>query len=196
MGSYLGILLTPLSLGLFCERSPSTMWLYHTCIFIILLTKIPKICLCICLTLFVGRAWSSLIYQVHIKGLRPSWLKAQPWIYPQMFQIIIYESQWSLHVILVKHSSRVWSWFALETLVCLGILSNFFNKLPHKLIKFLKGHFKIHHLMHLWSTMSQESQENWRLASWLVVIGQTNSSGLPPSTNMLTLNYFDFLGSW
>ena len=88
---------------------------------------------------------------------------------------IIYESQWSLHIILIKISSRVWSWFALETLVCLGILSNFFNKLPHQLIKFLKGYFKIHHLMHIWSTMSQESQENWRLASLLMVVGQMNS---------------------
>ena len=30
--------------------------------------------------------------------------------------------------------------------------------------------------MHIWSTMSLESQENWRLASWLMVVGQMNSS--------------------
>ena len=94
----------------------------------------------------------------------------------ELYLSIIYESQWSLHVILIKISSRVWGWFALETLVWLGILSNFSNKLSHQLIKFLKGHLKIHHIMHIWSTMSLKSQENWRLASWLMVVGQMNSS--------------------
>ena len=102
--------------------------------------------------------------------------RAQPRIDSRMVMNIIYESQFSLHVILIKFSSRVWGGFALETLVWLGILSNFSNKLSHQLIKFLKGHFKIHHLMHIWSTMSLESQDNWRLASWLMVVGQMNSS--------------------
>ena len=84
--------------------------------------------------------------------------------------------QFLLHVILIKFASRVWGWFALETLVWLGILSNFSNKLSHHLIRFLKGHLKIHHIMHIWSTMSQESPNNWRLASWLMVVGQMNSS--------------------
>ena len=89
---------------------------------------------------------------------------------------IIHESPWVSYVILIIKSSRVWSWFALETLVHLGVLCNFFNKLLHQLIKFLKGHFKIHHLMHIWSTMSLKSQENCKLASWLMVVGQMNSS--------------------
>ena len=89
---------------------------------------------------------------------------------------IIYESPWSLDVIFIKKSSRVWNWFTLETLVHLGILCNFFNKLLQQLIKYFKACFKFHHLMHIWSTMSQESQENWKLASWLMVVGQMNSS--------------------
>ena len=93
-----------------------------------------------------------------------------------LFQSIIYESQWSLHVILIKHSSKVWRLFSLETLVWLGMLSNLSNKLSHQLIKFLKGYLKIHHLMHIWSAMSLEIQDNWRLDSWLVVVGQMNSS--------------------
>ena len=125
---------------------------------------------------FVGRAWSHWFIKSISRVWDPHEQRAQPWIDSRMVMNIIYKSQWSLHVILIKFSSIVWGWFALETLVWLGILSNFSNKLSHQLIKFLKGHFKIHHLMHLWSTMSQESQENWRLASWLVVIGQTNSS--------------------
>ena len=102
--------------------------------------------------------------------------RAQPRIDSRMVTIIIYESHWSLHVILIKFSSKVWRWFALETLVWLGIMSNFSNKLSHQLIKFIKGHFKIHLIMHIWYTMSLESQENWRLASWLMVVGQMNSS--------------------
>ena len=89
---------------------------------------------------------------------------------------IIYESPWSSPVILIKKSSRVWNWFALETLVHLGILSNFFTKLLHQLIRYFKGYFKFHHLMHIWSTMSLQSQENCKLVSWLMVVGQINSS--------------------
>ena len=89
---------------------------------------------------------------------------------------IIYGSLWSSHVILIKKSSRVWSWFALETLIHLGILCDFFNKFLHQLIKFFKGHLKFHHLMHIWSPMSLKSQENCKLASWLMVVGQMNSS--------------------
>ena len=89
---------------------------------------------------------------------------------------IIYEFHWFLHVILIKFSSRVGSWFALETLVHLGILSNFFNKLLHQLIKCFKVNFKFHHLMHIWSPMSPKSQANCKLASWLMVVDQRNSS--------------------
>ena len=31
--------------------------------------------------------------------------------------------------------------------------------------------------MHILSTMSQENQENWKLASWLMVVGQVDSIG-------------------
>ena len=125
---------------------------------------------------FVGRAWFHWFIKFTSRVWDPHEQRAQPWIDSRMVMNIIYKSQWSLHVILIKFSSIVWGWFALETLVWLGILSNFSNKLSHQLIKFLKGHFKIHHLMHIWSTMSQESQENWKLASWLMVVGQMNSS--------------------
>jgi hypothetical protein len=142
---------------------------------IILLTKIPKICLCICLTLLqVGHDHLDLS-SPHL-GFKTLIAKSTTKEWSTRSLSIIYESQWSLHVILIKYSSRVWSWFALETLVCVDILSNFFNKLPHQLIKFLMGHFKIHHLMHIWSTMNQESPKNWRLASYLMVVGQMNSS--------------------
>ena len=117
----------------------------------------------------------SLIHWSHLGFWDPHEQRAQPRIDSRMVMNIIYESL-SLHVILIKFSSRVWRWFALETLVWLSILSNFSNKLSYQLIKFLKGHFKIHHLMHIWSTMSLKSQENWRLASWLMVVGQMNSS--------------------
>ena len=30
--------------------------------------------------------------------------------------------------------------------------------------------------MHIWSTMSEESQDIWKLASWLMVVGQMDSS--------------------
>ena len=89
---------------------------------------------------------------------------------------IIYESQWSLHVILIKNSSRVWNWFALETLVHMGILCNFFTKLLQQLIKYFKGNFKFHHIMYIWSPMSLKSQENCKLARWLMEVDQRNSS--------------------
>ena len=118
----------------------------------------------------IGIHWS------HLGFWDPHEQRAPPRIDSRMVISIIYESQLFLHVILIKFASRVWGWFALETLVWLGILSNFSNKLSHQLIKVIKVHFKIHHLMHIWSTTSQESQENWKLASWLMVVGQMNSS--------------------
>ena len=125
---------------------------------------------------FVGRAWFHWFIKFTSRVWDPHEQREKPRIDSRMVMNIIYESQCSLHVILIKFSSRVWGWFALETLVWLGILSNFSNKLSHQLIKFLKRNFKIRHIMHIWSTMSLESQENWRLASWLMVVGQMNPS--------------------
>ena len=89
---------------------------------------------------------------------------------------IIYGSPCSSHVILIKKSSRVWSWFALETLIHLGILCNFFNKSLQQLIKYFKGYFKYHNLMNIWSSMSPKSQYNGKLARWFMMVDQRNSS--------------------
>ena len=99
---------------------------------------------------FVGRAWSHWFIKITSRVWDPHEQRAQPIIDSIVVMNIIYESQCSLHVILIKFASRVWGWFALETLVWLGILSNFSNKLSHQLIKFLKGNLKIHHLMHIY----------------------------------------------
>ena len=90
---------------------------------------------------------------------------------------IIYESPCFSHVILIKQSSRVWSWFALETLIHLGILCDFFNKFLHQLIKYFKGYFIFHHIMHIWSSISPKIQDNIKLASWFMVVDQRNSTG-------------------
>ena len=90
---------------------------------------------------------------------------------------IIYGSPWSSHIILIKNSSKVWSLFALEALIHLGILCDLFSMFPHQLIKYFKGYFILHHLIHIWSSMSPKSQENVKLARWFMVVDQRKSTG-------------------
>ena len=89
---------------------------------------------------------------------------------------IKYESQWSLHIILIKISSRVWNWFSLETLVHLGILSDFFNKLLHQLVKILQGTLQISSSYANIIPHEPKKSREFQLASWLMVVGQMNSS--------------------
>jgi len=98
---------------------------------------------------------------------------------------IIYASPLFSHIILIKNSSRVWSLFALETLIHLGILCAFFNKFLQHLIKYFKGYFILHHSAHIWSSMSPKNQENVNLAIWFMVIDQRKST----SQNLSSLHH-------
>ena len=71
---------------------------------------------------------------------------------------------------------RVWSWFALETLIHLGILCNFFNMFFQKLIKYIKVYFKLHYLTHIWSSMSPKDQNNFKFANWFEEVDQRKST--------------------
>ena len=70
-----------------------------------------------------------------------------------------------------------WSLFALEALIHLGILCDLFSMFPHQLIKYFKGYFILHHLIHIWSSMSPKNQENVKLTRWFMVVDQRKSIG-------------------
>ena len=89
---------------------------------------------------------------------------------------IIYGSPWSSHIILIKKSSRVWSLFALETLIHLGILCDFFNKFLQQLIKYFKVYLILHHPKHILSSMSPKYQYNFKFTSWFKVVDERKST--------------------
>jgi hypothetical protein len=90
---------------------------------------------------------------------------------------IIYVSPCSLFIILIKNSSTVSSLFALKALIHLGIWCDFLNKFLQHLVKYIKEYFIIHHVMHIWSSISPKDQENFKFTSWFKEVDQRKSTG-------------------